>query len=135
MEKKENKTKVFINNNTTSIVIPKKTRLPSGKLILSLLSVVFIFSLVANMASIARGSESHYTFRYFLETLQSFNPLPFDLNSIPNLTITANWGVFDFLRVFINNLSVAWSMLVYIVTCVENVLLFLLHFVTRYFVF
>lgn len=124
-------TNKHITNNNISI----KKHLPVGNFLKVILSFVIILGLLSNMLAISRGSNNRFTFSFFLETLQNAPNLPWSLTSLPDLTITGSWGVFDFLRSFFNSLTTAWSVLLYVVSCVQNVILFMLHFLKSYFLF
>ena len=123
------------NKYTTNNNISIKKHLPVGNFLKVILSFVIILGLLSNMLAISRGSTNRFTFSFFLETLQNVPNLPWSLSSLPDLTITGSWGVFDFLRSFFNTLTNAWSVLLYVVSCVQNVILFMLHFLKSYFLF
>ena len=74
--------KKVIHNHYNVVNYNKNKKFPSGKLVLTLLSAIFLLSLLANLFSVVRGGTNHYSFRYFLETLQSFDTLSFDLNRL-----------------------------------------------------
>lgn len=105
----------------------KKVLLPKGErseFSLSIILAIFIAIFIIAVARVLLGS-APLTFRGFLDSLINCPTIDISTNII-DFTIAGSWGVFDFLRVFINGISQVLNTSVFIIGLLINLLLVIL---------
>lgn len=93
-----------------------------------ILGIILVIMLIAVAIRFAMGSESIPTFTGFLETLTSAPEI-----NIPFLTqttgiIMADWGIFNFIRDFINTLMQIVDVLIFFFNGILSVLTYVVYF-------
>ncbi|MBE5735420.1 MAG: hypothetical protein E7361_03135 [Clostridiales bacterium] len=110
-----------INSNTTL-----------SKMILRILLITACMLLIINFArSLFAGND--LSFSSFLEWLGNVDSAYFDVG-ITDFTIYGNWGVFDFLRGFLNIFTGLFSVIVFFCANLINLIFFVLQFVRFIFI-
>lgn len=101
---------------------------PILKIIIALFLAFFI---IAFGRLLFLGTASSFAFEDFLQMLSlSSKPV---ISPIVNLTITADWGVFNFLRGFLNLFSGILTIIYFVGANLINVLGFIFHFISYIF--
>lgn len=97
----------------------------------SVLSIILLLLLIVAVYRVASGMEP-MLFTDFLHTIQDLPRLDVSLNTIG--TITDDWGVFNFLRFFINSFLSGLNFLVFLGGMVINLIIFLGYVLSAVFV-
>lgn len=93
-------------------------------IIFSVISIIFIVLLVISLFNSLNSDES-LRFSSFLEILQ--NAPEFTIEPI-NISISSDWGIFDFLRIFVNQFLGAVSFSLWLIQSVWNMFKFIGYF-------
>lgn len=96
-------------------------------------SIIIVILLSISLIRVLNSGDS-ISFSSFLEMLRDSPSINMPFRIFKDLTITADWGVFNFLRNFINVLGNITSVAVFISAGLANVLLYLVYFVRYIFV-
>lgn len=99
--------------------------------IIEVIAVIFLLLLIANFVRLAT-SGGVLTFGGLLEKLQNFSS--FGLTSLYDLTISSDWGLFNFFRDFINIFGTLLSVTLFLANNILNSLWFVIQFVGIFFV-
>lgn len=106
---------------------------PILRILLVIFIVLFLFNYVRMLIV---GSGHTVTFGSFLDLISNYQT-NFSLTNLANfnsLVIAGDWGVVDFLRVFLNSLTSIFSIGVYLALNLIDVIGFLAYFLTYAFV-
>ena len=69
------------------------------------------------------------SFTSFLEFLQNCPSIDMPETFINNLVVTESWGVFDFLRTFVNSLGTIFGTILWLLNNLLNGILFIFYFI------
>ena len=69
------------------------------------------------------------SFTSFLEFLQNCPSIDMPETFINNLVVTDSWGVFDFLRTFVNSLGTIFGTILWLLNNLLNGILFIFYFI------
>ncbi len=96
--------------------------------VLDILKYVVLILLVYELISYATGRLTSITFDGFLSVLENAPVFPVELLSQLDFTITLDWGVFNFLRDFINLFAPVLTVLSFVGLLLYNAIAYLLYF-------
>lgn len=100
-----------------------------GKGVLS--SVMLILFIILFYRTLQGNISEPFTFSGFLNTLANVPDVSLSwVSGWPDLTITADWGVFDFLRVFINSIGDSFEIIIYFIGGVLQLIFFIVYILT-----
>lgn len=100
---------------------------------LGVFRLVFFVIIIVTFGSVLFSPEPlGFTFRSFLEMLQNAPSIESDF-TIDSLTITGDWGVFNFLKTFLNWNLKPIAFVLFLVKNLINVLMFLFYFLSYIF--
>ena len=94
--------------------------------IIEVLAIIFAIILIANLIRVTSNS-GFLTFESFINQCSNFTSIP--LIRMNDLTISANWGLFNFFRDFINLFTAPLTVSIFLATNVINALWFVIQFV------
>lgn len=111
--------------NTGSVSSKNYSSFDKADNFLSIVIVIFtILFIVSYVRSLTGASE--ITFTSFLEFIQTVPEISF-ANSFIDLTILGDWGIFDFLRNFLNVFTNIFSVLIYLFGGLVQLLTYLVY--------
>lgn len=98
--------------------------------IIEILAIIIAIILIANLIRSITNT-GFLTFESFINQCSNFSSIPFV--SFNDLTITADWALFNFFRDFLNLFTAPLTILIFIATNLINALLFVVQFVGIFF--
>lgn len=97
---------------------------------LTLLKIVFIIILGITIIKVLLGLDQTITFKSLLDFISDVPQVNMnDFMVFDDLRITADWGVFNFLRTFINLFTLPLGITVFIGGAIYQVITFLIYFI------
>lgn len=99
--------------------------------IIEALAIIIAILFLANYIRLT-ANNGFLTFKALIEKCSQFSSI--GMTSLIDLTITADWWIFNFLRDFINMFTTALSVCMYLASNVMNSLWFVVQFVSIFFV-
>lgn len=100
--------------------------------IMRIVLIILLFFTLGNVFFSSSGQSSVFTFSSLLTVLQNAPSLPFNL-TVDALTISGDWGAFNFLKQFLNWNLKPLSFVIFLVGNLINILTFLSYFL--YYIF
>lgn len=101
------------------------------RIVLPIFEIAFCVLLISCLILKASGNSNFFTLEGFLHLIE--NAPHFDFLSTSPFTIDADWGVFDFLRVFIESLGQIFTLTLNLAIEVMNTIIFIVYFVSNLF--
>lgn len=113
---------------------PVKTKLhfraPSNPYGLSIFHYVFMLLFIVSFFYAVSGTEQNLTFSGLLSILENAPSIPTDwIGIFSDLTIKDNWGLFEFLRSFLNSIMGIISFGLYLVTGAAQLIVYIGYFI------
>ena len=99
--------------------------------IIEALAIIIAILFLANYIRLT-ANNGFLTFEALIERCSQFSSI--GMTTLIDLTITADWSIFNFLRDFINIFTSLFSVIMYLATNVMNSLWFIIQFVSIFFV-
>lgn len=98
------------------------------KIGLHIFNIIFLVILVMCVIRFT-FTNSTISFTGFLEFLQNCPSVQMPSSFINNLTITESWGIFDFLRNFVNSLGTILGTVLWLIGNLLNGIVFIFYFI------
>lgn len=96
-------------------------------------SLIFI-GLIASLFVSLTGNDFTFSFSYFLEVIANTPDIVSNF-SFPDLSISSDWGIFNFLRTSLNAITSSFSFLVFLVVNLAQVAIYLFYLIKSFFIF
>lgn len=100
----------------------------NDKISLHIFNIIFLTILIVCVIRFTFTGTT-ITFTGFLDFLQSCPSIDMPSSVIDNLTIPNSWGMFDFIRTFINSLGTITGTILWLLTNLLNGLMFIFYFI------
>lgn len=102
-------------------------------ILFSVLSFIIVIGLLVSLLASLAMQDFNFSLSYFLQIVSSV-PDVTGVFTFNDLTITGSWGIFDFLRNFLNLFTSVLSFLVLLVGNLVQVVVYIFYFVRAFFV-